>query len=63
MNWEEYKKQLNERLEASVDPAHPLIVESIEELRKGLGVKMGSMIVVNDPAFSSIAQILERRQR
>jgi hypothetical protein len=63
MQWQEYKQQLEERVTAKKDKSHPLIDESINAMREGLAMRMGAMIIVNDPAFISITQILERRHR
>lgn len=63
MEWNEYKQQLLERVTAPKDKSHPIIDESIAAMREGLAKTMGSAIVVNDPAFSSIAQILEKRHQ
>lgn len=63
MQWQEYKQQLEERVTAKKDKSHPIVDESINAMSDGLAIKMGAMIIVNDPAFMSITQILERRHR
>ena len=63
MEWNEYKQQLHERVTATKDKSHPVIDESVAAMREGLAMKMGAAITVNDPAFSAIAQILDRRHQ